>query len=490
VRGLSPDNPRSEIRPGQRSFAKNFLIAKARALRRPVFLYPMKKQRLFAALPLLLAGLWATVSAADNITTPEQLFPQLDGILKQAVAQSPGMISRAIDLEMAEDARISARAGILPSIGGYYSYYEAQDDRADLNGRFSVTKVAYNFSLNQPLYHWGERRNNARMGEIRQSISQGQYRDGYRKLAQEVRSQYFRLIISKVRAQKAVFYAEFTARQLQQGELRLAKKVVSEAQMFSIRMENERAQISVERTNFDFENDKITFSRLTGLPLLRDDEIPASIPAAATQDQAVQQVLSGFLAQKDPPSTEAETFRKSLEIEQLNLANTKTRLRPKFNAVIGISQDEQSYSVNVAQKYQVNSYYGGISLNWSIFDGFSTGAAVRSSLNRVRQMQQDYRSLTERLAQQAQTQARLAGFYARYASINDRYLISGEGNLRSKKEEFARGVISEEDVSGAQLGLFDSQINAYSSRADYYNQLCEFLGTVMEDPVLGNLAAK
>lgn len=450
----------------------------------------MKILRLCAALPLLLAVLGATASAADQITTPEQLFPQLDGFLKKAVAQSPRMINRAIDLEMAEDARIVARAGMLPTLGGYYSYYEAQDDRADLNGRVSVTKESYSFTLSQPLYHWGDRRNYAKMGEIRQVIAQGQYREGYRLLAQEVRALYLRLILNKLIAKKAAFYAEHTAKLKVQGEERLAKKVISEAQMFGIRLDAERAQISLERTNFDVEVQKASFARLTGTAVLSDDEIPDSIPAIAEQGEPVQRMLAGYLSQKDPVTTEAEAFRQSQKIEALNLKVQKTRLRPKFNLVLGLSQDEQSYTLNVAQKYQVNSYFGGVQITWTFFDGFSAGAGVRSALAKVRQMETEYRTLTETLAQQAQTQARMAGFYARYTSINDRLLLSGEGNIRGKNEEFSRGVIAEEDLSIARLGFYDSQIIAYTSRADYFNQLTAFLGTVMEDPVLANLAVK
>lgn len=445
-------------------------------------------------MPLLLAGLSVIGLAAEKINTPEQSMPHLDGILKQAVAQSPTMISRAIDLELAEQDRITARAGLLPSFVGGASYYKARDEREDLKqlgmGPLNVTKIYYNFAISQPLYHWGDRMNYARMGEIRQSITQGNFQEAYRKLAQEVRNQYFRLILDKVRLERSRFYADFAANQLKQGEVRLQKKVVSEAQMFTIRMEAERSQIAAERGAFDFENDKTTFSRLTGLPPLRDDEIPNTIPPVTVQDQAIQQSLSEFLAQKDLPSAEADSYRKLMKIEDVTLAITKTRLRPKFGVSIGISQDEQSYTLNTAQKYAVQSLFGGVSMSWSIFDGFSANAALRTQLAKIRQMRNEYRGLTERLAQQAQSQARLIGFAGRMLSITERYLVSGEGNLQSKKAEFSRGVISEDDLSGAQIGLYDSQIAALGARADYYNQVCEFLGTVVEDPVLRNLGNK
>jgi outer membrane protein TolC len=446
----------------------------------------MKNLRLLAAMPLLIVGLFA----ADSLSTPEQFYPQLDGILKKAVAQSPRMISRAIDLDMAENDRVAAQAGLLPSVGGSYSYNLSQDKRGDLPDRSKVTKIYYNFSVTQPIFHWGERRNNARMGDIRKLMAESNYTEAYRLFAQEVRSMYLRLIISKLRANKAAAQNDYSAKQLVRSEERLAKKVISDAQMFSFRMEAERSQVGAERARFDLDTDKASFARLTGQPLLADSEIPDVIPAIPAQDAAIQGMLSGFLSQKDAPTTEALNYRNSIEIEKLGLANQKTRLKPKFNLVVGVSQDEQSYSLNVAQKYSVNSRYAGISVNWTIFDGFAARSAVRSSLSKLRMMQNDYRVLTDRLAQQAQTQAKMAGFFARYASINDRYLESGEGNVQSKKEEFTRGVIAEEDVRIAELGLYDVKINAYSSRADYYIQITEFLGTVVQDPVLSNLSMK
>ncbi len=451
----------------------------------------MKILRLFAALLLIPAGLGTTaVAAAENLTTPEQLLPQLDAILKQAIAQSPRMIGRAVDLEMAENDRIAARANLLPSVAGSYSYTEAEEDRADLNGSSRVTKIAYNFSVSQPLYYWGERRNSDKMGAIRLSMAQGQYREGYRLFAQEVRNQYMRLILGKLRTTRTAYYRDFTANQAKLGEERLAKKVISDAQIFAIRMDAEKAQIGAERASFDYENDKASFARLTGTPQLKDGEIPDSIPPVTPQTESVQSVLAGFLAQKNPPALEAVNYLHLLEIERLGLANQKTRLKPKLNFVLGASQDQQSYTVNIAQKYQVKSLFAGVSGSWTIFDGFSTGAAVRSAQAKVRQMEKDYRGLTERLAEQAQSQARLIGFSARYISINERYLSSSGGSMTTRKEEFARGVISEEAVSTAQLGLYDAEITAYTSRADYYAQVGEFLGTVMEDPVLHNLASK
>ena len=450
----------------------------------------MKVWKINAALPFITVSLWAAAPTANELVLPERIFPQLEAILQKAVQQSPRMLNRELDLEIAENNRISARSNLLPSLGGYYNYYEAQDARADLAGRHEVTKIAYNFSLNQPVFYWGERRNNAEIGKISARIAQGQYRDGYRMLAQTLRNNYLRIIVQKLGVKRAEFYAEYTQNVLKQEEIRLAQKVISEYLIFNVRLTAEQAQIALEGAHFDFENAKMSFARLAGLAVMTDDMIPNSIPTVTYAAGTFDQLLAGFLNQKDPPTTEADTLRRQLAIENLNYANQKTRLRPKFNAVLGVSQDEQSLTINVAQKFRVNSIYGGVSANWTLFDGFSAGAAQRNALARRRQLENDYKEMTERLAQQAQTQVKLVNFFARYMSINDRFMTSSEGNLKTKQDEFSRGIMSEADVSLAQLALYDAQINAYNGRSDFLAKIGDFLGTVMEDPVVTNLPAQ
>jgi outer membrane protein TolC len=441
-----------------------------------------------AVASLLTFGLCVSAAAAENIVTPEKLFPQLDALIKQSVGQSPRMVSRAIDLEIADADKQVAKAGMLPSVNGYYRYLQSSDTRADLGGgRSQVAKQYYDLSLNQPLFYWGERRNTARMGEIRQNLAKGQYREAYRLLAIEIRSVYFRLITDKVRLRKAELFRDYTANQQKLGEDRLEKKVISESQIFSVRLEAEKAQIAAERARFDLEGDKAWLNRLTGGAVLKDEEIPDNIPAVPQQDAEIQRLLANFLAQKEVPTVEAAVYRQSMELERLNLANQKTRLKPKFGLLVGANQDEQNYNVLVSQKYKVQSYYAGVAVNWTIFDGFSANAGVRASLAKVRQMEGDYRGLTERLAQQAQNQAKLVSFSSRTAKVTDRLYEAGESGLQTRREEFSRGVIAEEAVSVAQIDAYTNQITAYEARSDYFNQLSEFLGTVVEDPVLANV---
>lgn len=446
----------------------------------------MKLFRLLAALSLLFSVIYAP-ALAQSVVTAEKLYPELDEILKKAVAQSPRMINRAIDLENAENDRIAARAGLLPTAGGSFSYYEAKEKRGDIGVRMSVPRVYYAFSITQPLFYWGERMNSAKAGQIRELMVQGSYREAYRLYAQEVRNLYLSLITGKLRARRAAFNLEYANGQLRQGEERLEQKVISDGQMFSIRIAAERAQVEAERHAYQQQINLASFARLTGQQL-RAEDVPDAVPSIMSQASVLQGLVQGFLAQTEVPTNEALYMRRSLELERLNLANQKTRLKPKLSLVLSATQDEQRYET-IGYKYEVQSYYAGVSIYWTVFDGFSTRSAVRSSMAKIRAMENDYRVLTERLGEQAQNQLRLADFASRAAAINDKLLESAEGNLSTKREQFDRGAISKEEVDTAQLALYDAQLTAYAHRMEYLIQISELLGIVVEDPILANLPA-
>ena len=453
----------------------------------------MKFLRILAALPLFTVGLWAADSVDHGITTPESMFPQLETILNQAVAQSPTMLARAVDQEIAENDRKMARAGLLPSVGGYYRFQKAEEKRADFQTgrpdgeRIPSDKTYFDFSITQPVFHWGERKNNDQIGQIRLALAKQNYREAYRVYADTIRAFYLRLIGDKLRVTRAEYANARTQDLRKRSEDRLAKKEISEAQMFSIRVDADRSQITAERTRMEYENNKQVFARLTGLPVLPDDQIPDDIPVVRDEGAALQAALAGFLAQDKPQTAAAVTNQKMLEIEKRNLAIAKVRLLPKVSAQAGINQDEQTYGISLNSRYSVNSLYYGFSVNWSIFDGFAAGAAKRNAYARIRQLERDYRAITEQLAATAQYQAKMAGYAMRYAMVNERLVESSEGNLSVKREDFTRGVTSEDDVAAAQLNVYDTRLIALSSRLDYYNQITDFLGTIAQDPVLKNI---
>lgn len=447
----------------------------------------MKLRHLVLLAPFAAGMLWAA-SSADGLVLPERVLPALDPILRTAAQQSPRMVNRALELEIAENNRIQARANLLPSVGGAFRIYETRDDREDI-GDVRAQKTYYDLSITQPLFHWGERMNNARIGEIQKQMAERNYSEAYRGLLQELRMKYLQLIVQKQGVQRAREALAYANQQVRLGEERLAKKVISELEMYPIRLAAEQGQITLERTEFDFAMAKASFARLSGTSAPSDHQIPDAVPTLTYDAQPIDRLLAGFLSRPELPTPEAVNARFQRQIEELNYKNQKTRLRPKVSAVAGSNQDQQSYTINTAQKYRVTSLYAGVSVSWTIFDGFAAQAATRNALARLRQVEGDEKELLHRLGQQAQTQAKHVNFAARAMAISDRALVSAEGNLRTKQGEFQRGIVSESDVTLAGLHLIDARINAFNHRIDYLSKVGEFLGTLAADPAVANLSA-
>jgi outer membrane protein TolC len=173
-----------------------------------------------------------------------------------------------------------------------------------------------------------------------------------------------------------------------------------------------------------------------------------------------------------------------LEVEDLNLRIQQKRLYPMINLLVGINQNRQSYTLNAGLLYGVQDRYVGINVSWSIFDGFATRGAVKSSLARKRQLEVSYRQLTENLSQEAQHLEKQVEFSLRQMRINDRLLGERGDFLHASEEDFKRGTAAETDLNAARASFFGVEFAAFNARADYLQRMSDFLGAIMVDPVL------
>ena len=453
----------------------------------------LRLPRLIATGLILLGAFFASSRAQSTNTAalplPENYFPELKGILEAAAKQSPRMILRNLDNVIAEQSRIAARSGQLPTVGGFLQYNPWQRDRrADLPEPTDTKKLYYNLSLNQPLFHWGALQNNTRIGELQAKITQGQTAEAYRGLAQEIRGTYLQLVLKKLLLARTQLHVEITRDQLAVAQTKFEKKVISEGDLFMPRLNHDQAILSYDRALEDFDSTKRTFAKLTGTPAIDDNQIAGGIPTITPAPDLLGAILATHVSKQDWNSYYLETLRKQLEVEKLNYKVAANRLRPNLNMIVGVSQDEQSYTANIANKYKLQSTFVGFQVSWSIFDGFAAHSAVASSDARRRQLQQTYEDAQTSLSDLARAQFKQIEFSARSMELANRLLGSAEGNLAGKKDELARGLASEAEVSNARLGFLDAQINAFNSRFDYLMKTGDFLSMILEDPALTNLA--
>ncbi len=424
----------------------------------------------------------------NSLPVPENYLPALKGILSTAVSQSPRMVARNAENAAAEGNRLVMRAGQLPSVSGYFNYYPwDRQVRADLPEPTTSNKLAYNLSLYQPIYHWGALQNNTRIGELQLRMAQGQTAEGYRILVQEIRSLYLQLIIKKAALGKARLSLQMAEDNYAVSQTKLEKKVISDADMFVPTVNRDKARLAGDQATEDYDNAKSIFAKLCGTPVLSDDQIPNEVPELGGSGPDFAPMVASFTSQKELNSYNLRNLGDQIEVEKLTFENLDTRLRPKLNFVLGTSQDQQSYTTNIANKYEVRDYFAGVQVTWTLFDGFATKGAKNSSLARRRQLEQSYQDASANLSEQARRQLKLIGFARRGMDIADRLLSSSTGAVRDRKADAARGLASENDVNAYQLNYQESRISAFAARSDYLMKTADFLSTLLEDPALSNL---
>ncbi len=421
---------------------------------------------------------------------PEDVFPGLRQALEDASRQSPRMVSANLGQLMADADLTQAKAGLYPTIGGYYTASQTRDKREDIADTLDTDKTYYSFSLNQPIFHWGERRNNARMGAIRREIAAENYGEAYRLLAQEIRSNYLSMVTSKIQLTNATYSKQLADQAFNLAQERVKKGDISEGAVFQPRIGAEQAQLNLESTEWNFTVAKQNFAILTGLPELRDEQIPDRIPNVPNAAEAVSRMLSSFLAQAEPNTASARIQRKNILFDDLYYRNQRTRLRPKLSLVAGVTQDEQSYTTNLAAKYGLQSQYVGLQVSWSIFDGFATRGAVAGALARKRASEFDYKQLTEKLARDAQRSAHALSLGQKQMTINDRLLDNAAHFLDFVKTNFERGQAAEADVNSAQANYNSMLSAANSARSSYLLQVADFVSLIGQDPATATPPSK
>lgn len=449
---------------------------------------PLTKIWRLCVLPAALLALMPTTRAEETPLLPEQVFPALQGILQQAIKQSPTMVSHNLDVLIAGGDRLQGRSGMLPKLGGYYQFQHSQDTRADAFGTLDTKRVGYNLSLTQPIFHWGALRNNALMWKIREDISKENYADAYRNLAQQVRNGYLGIIAAKVQLANAAFNAKNADRALASAKDRVAKKTMSEGEYFPISIANDRAHLDLQNATEQYLEAREDFATLTGAAQLDDKDVPDTIPILQSDAQVVPSMLAEFLSLAEPMTLQARILRQNVQVSDLDYAIQRKRLYPTIDFIVGISQDQQRYSA-LSQEYLLRSKYIGFQVNWNIFDGFATRGAIASSLARKRQAEVNYKQYVEQTAQKAQQAARRVDIARQQMALSDRLLDNSQVFLKFRQQDFQRGQASETDVDQARAGYNSSLVAAVNDRANFLNRIMDFVSLIGADPAVASLPA-
>jgi len=425
---------------------------------------------------------------AEGIVLPEQLFPTLDRILASALQQSPQAIRASVDVLMAEQMEDVARARLLPYVGGGGTYSAAQERRLDRPGSFPAEKLTYNFGLTQPLYHWGALRDGLRVAQIASLIADRNQAEAMRVLVLDLRQVFLRLVVEKAGLKRIQTMVQLAEEDLRAMESRIASGAAPNAELLGAQLRLEDARLELERGAEAMRFNRAALERLAGIPPLAPEDIPDVIPPLPPVPGGPGALLARFEGDRDAGGDfRLGALNLQLEQERLNYRIINVNLRPKFNIVTGAMQDEVSYTGSPADRARIQSFYAGINLNWTLFDGHATRAQRKVSLLRTRQLEGERETRRAEVVERARNQARLLEIAQRQIAVSEGRLGQLDGLVRFQEEEVARGNLSRREAASVALSRDDILVRTFANRIEYLGRLAEFLSVIGRDPLLARI---
>lgn len=435
------------------------------------------------------------VVSDDGFPRAEVIFPQLEPILREALTQSPRMLQENLALVASAYDRYVDKTVLYPSMGGYGQFNVQNEARANDSGSGGssdskrVAKTYYDVSLSQPLFHWGALKAQADIGRIRFQMSERNFRAAYQGLANEIRDAYLRLVVSKLALRNSDLGLKRSRLQLARAQQRVDEGRDVASVVTTLQYSIESQELARDRADVALTRSLELFQQMIGRPDFSLDQVPESIPALVAVKREQSMPLRKEYVTERTFEDDQRFFNatRSLAIQKRSLRITQVNLRPKFTLVAGVSQDEVDRTGNVVDKYQLATTYGGLRVNWPIFDSFRTRALVRAARARINSAQLGLQQLERDLIAGIEQSETELSFQTRSLAVAERNFTSAEGTYQSAIDFHKDGRFSQDEVDAARAALQSAEYSIAETRRAYLRTVSDFLALVSADPLVERL---
>ncbi|HNY41407.1 MAG TPA: TolC family protein [Bryobacteraceae bacterium] len=437
------------------------------------------------SLSLVGMPLIATATNDGGVTLPEDVMPQLRPLIEQAMRQSPRMLEKNLDLAQNKADGYMARAASLPNIGGYAQYQWQREKRLDSPNTTNNDKYYYNFAINQPVWHWGALEASRKIARIDHELAVINYAEAYRVLAAEIRQSYLGLILSKTGVRNAGHVLSMAQENLARQQSRYSANQITYGQIMLEQLKLDDASLAERRARADFDFALGTFRALIGDSQFAESDIPETI-ADVPQPPAAAGVVASSVAESCGSIRAAE---KAVARAKLGLIAPRFNLFPKLSALAGVSRDELTRDVNLYNKYQVDTWYVGAQINWTLFDGFSTRGQKLAAYTRLRRAERQLDNLRGTLALSLERDWRNVGFtWEAYQNAKMRLRMARE-ELDHMRDLLKRGEASQEQAATSMANMNLQLFYTQAALAAHFNANVQYLSSQGLDP-LGKAAVQ
>ena len=446
----------------------------------------MKLRRRLTVLWAVLAchGAWAATTPQDGgLQWPEAWFPELEAVLRAAVAEAPRLeILRERVREQEGEARVLESWRRL-RVDSNLRLLGAYEMRSDIDDRFRGT-VHGNVQAAKPLYHWNRLENQSEIGRLRRELGAIEFERGGQHHLAEVRRVFLEWVLAGEHIAVLERSTEVADGLLayERGLLDIGRGTEASVMELEARLLEGRERLAhQERERARLER---RLEELTGEPGVVSGYGGTVFPDIETLDlnglEMLARRLGGRGAEHSPGVRFEETMR---EIEDRRYAIVARNRYPRLDFVTGIHTDqlEAFDRDDFALRMQ---YFAGVQVSWNIFDGRRTEGEKMAALarRRVHELQAD----AERQRMGAETAGLLDELEFVITQLSARAtradLLRRRADLLDEQAE--RGLASARERLEARLDYEDTRLRVLEARAQYLVHLMHLAALHTSDPWL------
>jgi len=201
--------------------------------------------------------------------------------------------------------------------------------------------------------------------------------------------------------------------------------------------------------------------------------------------------LHKFLGREWEDSLSIQISRSQVKAADLNYKVAKYRLYPMVSLAGSISQSNSTNaSLDSVSQVSVLSQYVGVSVSWSVFDGFATKGAKISAMANKRYYERLLQTQTDQLMDQAMNFERQVGFSYRALKLAQTRADLSASAVRTMEDDAGRGLVSRVAVAAAVGAYNQSRLALVNQRAEFLNRWADYVSTLGHDPALQQLPVR
>jgi outer membrane protein TolC len=423
--------------------------------------------------------MWGAPVFPGGTAEPPASHLDLKEALRLAWKANPNLQISRLQALIAGEQVVRARSGLLPQINSQVSQ-TIYDDPMKLTfsgglqggpGGFIVPQTNRNFwssqtTVNQLLFDfWGTpaKYMAAIKGHQASLLDTAQTRDN---VFLTVAQGYFKTLRAKKMvevAKQEVFDLKEHLR-IAQDQYQFGIATLNDVLQAKVSLADAQQRLIVAETDFiDIRStlNKVLMLPVTAPTVLKDENIVVKSWGLADATDAALHHRSDLKATQE-----------RIRQQEKTVVETRAQYFPKFSVQGGHSYQVNSYTLHDTQWSVI------FAMNWNIFSGLDTKAAVSQARLKVQQLQEQHKDMNEQVQLDVQTA------YLKIKETTDRIkttetaVTQGEENLRLNEERYKESVGTATDVIDADTLLTRTRVNYWTAVYDHQMAKAQMLWAI------------